>query len=481
MPFITVASVNAVEGRSGAGGPVQEPMPSEPDATFERAGPAAGTPGPRWSSAAWKILLAGIAVREALSFWTGHPYDFEVWIRTGHAVALGINPYAFWPPIPGVSIAYYHQTLPSAAYLPFYPLVLGGLYRLWMVVGGGNRFVLYFLLKQPPIVGDAAVAVLLYRLVGRWSGREATARSALAAWSFFPYAIVISAVWGQFDSLVVALVLATLLVRTDLERQLLYGLGIFVKWITVIFLPLEALAAPGVRRLYFLLGVAVPVLGTLAVFYAFGWGFTNIAAASVSQSRGGGGGMSWVGIVTSFLLNPTLSRVPYLDLALSYVWVPAVVIAGAVGARWFRTGSPEGVLRALLLVTTVFLLTRWGLYEQYLLYLFALFAIDLLVFHPGRRPLAAVVLVLASVFLLFNNDFGIRFLAPLSPSVTAFTDALDANATFGLVRAYTLLVLCVLVTLTLVQVVRTFVRDDPAPVPWLYFRRTPPATAGTAT
>jgi len=440
-------------------------------------GEAAGTgPVPAWTSTATKILVLGVLLREAFSFWTGHPYDFEVWIRTGHAVALGQNPYAFWPPVPGVSIAFYNQTLPSAAYLPFFPLLLGGLYRLWMTVGFGNRFVLYFLLKQPPIAGDALVAYLLHRVVARWSGRAAAARTALTFWSLFPYAIVISAIWGQFDSLVVALVLLTLLVTAPLERQLLYGLGIFVKWITVVFLPLEAFAARGLRRGYFVVGVAVPVLATVAVFWAFHWGFTNVAAASVSESHGGGGGMSWVGILTSFLVNPTLQRVPYLDLALSYVWVPAVVLAGWFAAPWFRGGTSEGVLRAVLLVTTVFLLTRWGLYEQYLLYLFALCAVDILVFHPGRLAIARLLTVLASVYLLFNNDFGIRFLAPLSPSVTAFTDGLDANPLFGVIRAYALLVLCTLVTVTLVQIVRMYGRDEATPIPWIYlrFRRASP-------
>jgi hypothetical protein len=446
------------------------PVPPGPSAS-EPAAPGPTVPG--WTRAATKLLVVGFLIREAFSFWTGHPYDFEVWIRTGHAVASGQNPYALWPPIPGVSISYYNQSLPSAAYPPFFPLLLGGLYRLWEAVGGGNRFVLYFLLKQPQIAGDAAVAFLLHRVTARWTGRASTAMAALGFWSLFPYAILLSAVWGQFDSLVVALVLLVCLAASGFERNVLYGLGIFVKWITAIFLPLEAFAARGGRRAYVLVAAAVPLLATLAVFAAFGWGFTNVVAATVSQSRGGGGGMSWVGIVTSFLLNPTLSRVPYLDLALSYVWVPAVLAAGWVGARWFRTGEPEGILRALLLVTTVFLLTRWGLYEQYLLYLFALLAVDLFVFHPGRKELARLVTILAWVFLLFNNDFLIRFLSPLSPAVTTFTQSLDRNPVFGTVRGYALLVLCALVTVTLVQVAWTFLHDDPAPVPWLYFRKAP--------
>ncbi len=423
--------------------------------------------GPRLSSLAWKTLFAGLLLREAFSFWTGHPYDFEIWIRTGFAVAHGQNPYAFWPPVPGVSIAYYHQTLPSASYLPFWPLLLGGLYRAWESVGFGNRFVLYFLLKQPSILGDVLVAYLLYRVVDAWGGGAVRARAALTFWSFFPYAIIVSAIWGQFDSLVVALILAAFLVKGPFERSVLYGVGIWVKWITAIYLPLEFFAARGWRRSYVLVAVLLPAAATALVFYAFGWGFTNLAAASASETRGGGGGMNWVGVITSGPVHPLLAAVSGVYFVLSYLWVPAVVVGGWVAARWFATERPRECLRAIILVTALLLLFRWGLYEQYMVYLFALVLLDVIVFEPERRALFRTIVVLATVYLLFNNEFGIRFLAPLSPSVTQFTDALDGNAVFSVLRTVALIVLALLVTVTLVQIVVGYYRDELRPRPWV--------------
>jgi hypothetical protein len=430
------------------------------------AGGAASPVRSRLPAVAWKVLLAGAAIRELFSFWTGHPYDFEIWIRTASAVAHGHNPYAFWPAVPGVSIAYLNTTLPSAAYLPFWPLLEGGLYRIWEFVGGGNRFVLYFLLKQPSIFGDLATAYLLYRVALQWTGRISTAVAALSFWSFFPYAIVISSIWGQFDSIVVAIVLASFLARGALARNALYGWGIFVKWITAIYLPLELFAERGARRASILLALAIPTVATVLTFLALGWGFQSVLAASVSQSHGGGVGENWVGILTSAPVNPVVSAVPHLDAVLGYLWVPALILAGWVAARWYSPDHPEGALRAMLFVTTVFLLFRWGLYEQYLLYLFALIALDFLVFHPQRRDLFRWVNVLSWAFLLVNNDYGIRFLAPLSPSVTAFTDALDASPLYGTVRVYALIGLCAIITLVLVWLVVTYYRDDPAPEPW---------------
>ncbi len=213
--------------------------------------PAAGS-RERWglTSRGWWVLVAGLLVREAFSFWTGHPYDFEVWIRTGYEVAHGTNPYnGFWPAVPGVSFSYFSTTLPAAAYLPFWSELLGGLYRVWEAVGDGNRFVLYFLLKQPGILADVASAYLLSRLAQRWTANARTALAVLSFWSFFPYAIVITAIWGQFDSIVVVVLLALLYARGPLERNLGIGLGILVKWLTVILLPLEVLRERGARRL----------------------------------------------------------------------------------------------------------------------------------------------------------------------------------------------------------------------------------------
>src|SRR5207237_4392986 len=92
------------------------------------------------------LLLVGLAIREAFSFWTGHPYDFEVWLRNAYFVSQGANPYsAFMPPVPGLSFTYLNENLPGVGYLPLWPLTLAGLYRLYAIHPGMSRLVLYFL------------------------------------------------------------------------------------------------------------------------------------------------------------------------------------------------------------------------------------------------------------------------------------------------------------------------------------------------
>ena len=403
------------------------------------------------------------------SFWTGHPYDFESWVRTGYIVSRGTNPYlGFWPPVPGVSFAYLNQNLTPAAYLPFWPWLLGELYRTWDLLGGGNRFALYFLLKQPGILCDVASAYVLYRLAERWTGDSSRALALLTFWSFFPYAIIITAIWGQFDSMIVLILLVLLYARTPIERSLLYGLGIFVKLLTVVFLPLEVFRDRGVRRLCALLGLALPAGLTALVFVAEGWSFQGIAAFSISQSHGTGEGMNYVYLLTLPSVYSVLFPIPYLFLVIGYLWVPGVIAAGWFGAKWLGEGASRSELRAMLLVVTVFLLVRYGLYEQYFLYLFSLLALDVAVFHPGRRVLFGFTIGLATVDLLINNDLGLRFLSPVDLSLSAYTTAIDANDSWGLFRTYALLVLALVMTVTLIQLVRSFFREQEAPRPWLY-------------
>jgi hypothetical protein len=101
-------------------------------------------------------------VREAFSFWTAHPFDFEIWVRVGYWVARGYTPYDATPVAPGLTFSPVFTGTNHAAigYLPLWPLLLAAIYLLYTVVGFGTPFAYYFLLKQPMILGDFALGYL---------------------------------------------------------------------------------------------------------------------------------------------------------------------------------------------------------------------------------------------------------------------------------------------------------------------------------
>ncbi len=414
------------------------------------------------------LLAVGLLVREALSFWTGHPYDLESFVRTGFIVAHGANPYvALASPVPGVSFGYLNGGIALASYPPFWPELLGGLYGLWEHVGGGDRFALYFLLKQPGITADLGTSYLLWRIALRARATPAAALRLLGFWSLFPYAIVISAVWGQFDAILLALVLLSFYARNALERSLVYGAGILVKWLTVVFLPLALFRERGWRRLAVL--AAVALVGGFGVLpFAFqGWSLEHFLTVTRFVAHGNNFGMNYVFVLTYEPVASTLDGVPWLYAALGYAWIVAALAAGWVAARWTSPGGTVPELRALSFVLAAVLLVRWGLYEQYFLYLFALLALDTALAHPGRRGLLLFTVGIASAQLLANNDVGLRFLTPLDPGLLTTLTSAEAGPTWGVLRTDVLLVLAVVMTVTLVQILKVLLSDELAPRPWI--------------
>lgn len=414
------------------------------------------------------LLLVGLAIREVLSFWTGHPYDMEVWLRNAYFVSQGANPYtAFLPPVPGLSFAFLNQRLGGVGYLPLWPLIVAGLYRVYAALPGGNRFVLYFLLKQPPILADVLLGYCIQRSIVRWSGNETAALRGLKFWMFFPYAILISGLWGMFDAMVAVLVFAFLLSTNTVKGYALAGLGILLKWLPLIYLPYYVFRERGARKLGGAISLAVVLGLTAFIFYATGWDYVGVTAMTQSMSHGNGNGMTYVLVLQDPALIPILSRLPGLYQAMGYLWPPGVILAGLIGSRRFAKTGAEMTVQALLLVTTVFFLTRWGVNEQYLTYLLPLFYVDVALWHPERKSLFRFTWVVAFAFLLANNDLLLRFLGPVSSPAVDIAFAADNTSISASIRTAALYVVAILFTIHLVQLVSVFLNPSRNTTPWL--------------
>ncbi len=422
---------------------------------------------PRPGKGVVRWLAVGLVIREAFSFWTGHPFDFEIWLRNAYWVARGGSPYTLMPPVPGVSFAYLNQSLTSVAYLPLWSLLLAALYRVYALVPGGNRFVLYFLLKQPPILGDVLLGALLFLAAVRWGASRAVARRLLAFWMVFPYPILIAAVWGMFDSLVACLILGALLAAGAWKRSGLLGLGILLKLLPVIFLPYGIVRARGRGRWAVALAIAVPAAFTAAVFAVTGWGIAGILATMSWESHVAPQGLTPAAVLTYpafagfFFANPTWI---YL---LGYAWVPGVLAGGWWAARRFEAEGPRDALQAFTFLTVVLFLLRWQVNEQYLIYLLPLLLLDVALWHPERRSLFHATWILGSAFLVLNNFFLVRFTAPVNPGALPFEFALAANPAFASVRLVGLLVLGILFWVHLLQMALVLASPRRNPTPWL--------------
>ncbi|MDA4118403.1 MAG: hypothetical protein OK455_08680 [Thaumarchaeota archaeon] len=360
------------------------------------------------------LFVLAILVREAFSFWTGHPYDFELWVRTGYWVARGTSPYQYVPFAPGVSFAddFFPGGAPAIAYLPFWPLLLGGLYGIYAFLGSPSPLVYYFLIKQPIIICDVLVAYFLYRYLKRRGSDKASL--VLKIWLFSPFNILLSGIWGMFDSIPVLFVVLALAAQPGTRRGVWAGIATFVKSIPIIYtIPLVRGPKP-FRNLALALGI--PVVSSLLIVWLTGWSFSVFG--STLQSTLGTGRLSLSLWEIIFYLN-YIGAVP--DSALGffswagYIWIAAVAIATILGYKWFGFDTERGIIQSLILITLAFLLLRGQVNEQYAMYLFALALIDIAMWSPQRRKLFVASVAAVMMFHLTNDVLLLRYVAPVFP------------------------------------------------------------------
>jgi hypothetical protein len=363
-------------------------------------------------------LVAGLGIREFFSFWTGHPFDFEIWVRLGYYVSKGIDPYRYTPPIPGLSIPGTGY-LPSIGYPPLWAFMQAIVYDLYSAIGIENRYLYYFLIKQETIIPDIIAGYLILVLLRR-SGRLKGAESAFVFWMFCPLVIVISSIWGMFDQLVLVFVLASLLVTQQTAKSsLLEAVGIILKGIPVIFLPVLALSQNSALRkwMYLVIGVGLTVGFTLLPYAVFSnWNLAALGGTGTDIVNKTGNSVNYW-IIPYFLSNLLLYNVSSGVLNLfGYLWIPALAVSYFVCYRFLKRAGVtlDGLVLCMLLTTLVLFLTRTRINEQYVIYFLGLGLAD--VFSTGRRRIRAFhgVWISTSIYLVANNVYMVRFAEPIS-------------------------------------------------------------------
>ncbi len=377
--------------------------------------------------------MLGLGIREALSFWTGH-LDFEVWVRVGYYVSHGVDPYLVTSPIPGLS-TYGFGTLPTIGYPPIWAIMQSAVYQLYSAIGVDNRFLYYFLIKQETIIPDVAAGYLIFTLLRSW-GREAESRYALLFWMLFPFLIVISAMWGMFDSLVLVFVL---LAFVSMQRPTLgavsQAIGVVLKLIPVIFLPVLAWSRStlGGRIRYVLIAVGLAaLLAFLPYLFYPAWSTLHQVTTEVYTLNRITNSLNYavvIYVVNDYFGIPS-SLLPLLQY-LGYVWIPSIAVAFVLCLRGMprRSNDYRYVVYSLEFVTLVFFLTRLSLPEEYVVYLLAF---GLLAGRAGSRAFTGMWLS-TLVYTLADNTYLSRFLSPIW-SGAAGLDRFFASGLLGEVR-----------------------------------------------
>ena len=359
-------------------------------------------------------------------------------------MSKGLDPYRYTTPIQGLSIPG-TSLLPSIGYPPLWPFIAAAIYDVYSLIGIESRFLYYFLLKQPMILGDVVAAFLIYKIVRNGVDLRSAER-AFSFWMFCPFIIIISSIWGMFDQLVLVFVLAALvLLHRTLRGSVTEFVSIILKGFPVVFLPVLSMGQITTRRrlAYFILASGLALLFTLAPYSIFrGWNIAGLYGTGIDIVNKAANSINY-GVVVFFLSSLSLipqNWEPYWRLV-GYAWVPAIVASYIFCFRNLKREriSAQYMVRALLFVTLVYFLTRLNLNEQFVVYFLGFGLIDISWGGSRRSRLFAGVWVSALVFLIANNTYMVRFLAPVSGYFTELNNVLTSGGLqyvrFGLMVA----------------------------------------------
>lgn len=347
-----------------------------------------------------KAILIGLLIRFSLCFWTGNPWDFEVFIRTGYHVAHGASPTQ--------QKAYYieglgqptHSYVSGLGYTSPWSLYLALAYRTYQLFPI-SPYYYYFLIKLFPIAGDLIVAYVIYRLALEYYKDIKKAQKFSLVFFLCPFVILMSSVSGMFDSIPILFTLISILLLISEKpywSAFSLGLGILFKIIPIIYLPVQLLFVRKKRGerdavLYLLIAMIVPFILTLTPIIIFNWGISEATVTVFSQTQRRGGLLTYWNVATLLKsLFPNFFSIEALNSFFSFPTIKYLWILGLIAAyilyeeRQIAAHLDEGVdsLRALLeglsFVTIGFFLTRPFVPVHFVLYL-----LPLLIVLPANR------------------------------------------------------------------------------------------------
>ena len=351
-----------------------------------------------------------------LAYFLGHYYDERVFMATGYVVSSGLNPYQ---PIELLNV-FSHPLLtgivPRIGYPPPWPLILGLIFRSsYNIVP--DIFLYNFAIKIPTVVANVGLAYLVRNILVNLHASE---RKAKAAWLFLlfnPFVLLTTTAWGQFDTIVAFLCVASLYALSKgkvTECGLLLALSVSLKPITLPLIPLPLLFSERLRSRNSFKYALVFVIGVFtfaaAPFFLLGW---NLHLTPTEWNRQ----FSMAGGMTLFSLTELIQQATLLpqELAfLGFLWVPALIISYYVVYR-NPPRSADTLFSTAVGLALVFFLTRSWLSEPNINLLLPFMLILVGLNKLGSRSLH-LAWIIPLVFMVLNTSVSQLFFL-VDPSV----------------------------------------------------------------
>jgi Gpi18-like mannosyltransferase len=348
------------------------------------------------------LLLASVGLQLVLGLFFGHAYDIKIFMATGYLVAAGQDPYIM-PDLRAVFNNPAFTGLTSIGYPPSWPLILGLIYLL--TYAPTHNFLLYNLaIKVPIIIANICLAYLVKDILEKQGANTGVSRKAWLFLLFNPFLFYFTTAWGQFDSLVALLTLASLVLLNKGRLRpsaILLALAISLKPtpVPVILAAMVFLwGEPWAKLVRYLATFSISMLVFCALpFFIFGWDATPILNGWNNQFTVSGG----MALTTLYELIAGTYVLPGNWWLLGVLWLPAILI----GAYFLQRGD-HGLINLLknsLALILIFFLTRTWLSEQNLALILPIVLILVCLDELPRLTFYAIW-ILPLIFTIFNTS-----------------------------------------------------------------------------
>ena len=367
------------------------------------------------------IIILSLALQAPLAIFLGHYLDERSFIDAGYLVSTGLNPYQAHlitifssnPDLTGIN--------PIIGYPPPWPLLLGLIYRLSFNIVP-NLFLYNFAIKVPVMASNVGLAYLVKTIMKRTGASE---RKIQAAWLFLlfnPFILLTTTAWGEFDTLIALLCVASLyfLSRGMIGKSaLLLSLSVVLKPISLPLLGLPLLFSPTKNwrkiSIYILISIAVVLSLWFLPFYVEGWTLPS----SVNSYFTMAGGMTLFNIVE--IIRDTTVLPASLGF-LGYIWIPMMLLGYYIVYRDPPKTFDELTQKAVGLML-IFFLTRSWLSEPNMDIVIAL-TLFALSFKEMNFRNFTFLWTIPLVFMFLNTSVPQLFFL-VSPSIIASLSQLD--------------------------------------------------------
>jgi Gpi18-like mannosyltransferase len=374
------------------------------------------------------MVLLSVLIQVPLAIFLGHYYDERSFIDTGYLVSVGLNPYQPHsitvfsnPDLVGIN--------PIIGYPPLWPLLLGLIYRLTYNIAP-NIFLYNFAIKIPVIASNIGLAYIVKTVMQRLGEPEKKIKIAFLFLLFNPFILLTTAAWGEFDTLIAFLCIASLYFLSKCmvgKSSLLLSLSLVLKPIAVPLVGLPFLCYPTEKMkkiaIYLLVAILVLLVLWFVPFYLLHWIVPSSGFQLTAYFRMAGG-MTLFSAVEIFTNTSTLpSGLGFLG----YLWIPALLI----GYYFVYRNPPKtfnDLAKASLALLLIFFLTRTWISEPNLNLIISFALLALAVKEWNFRNFA-FLWIFPLIFLFLNTSFAQLFFL-VQPSIIPTLVQIDLQIRF---------------------------------------------------